>query len=101
MHRLDAARRSRGRAEALASLSPCPVGSRLRPESPPMLQKRPQRSLSDRSPFLNGAWSRVPDGDRVIRRPMTRVRFRLLGPLEAAAGARTLSLGGSKQRALL
>src|SRR6266545_1054274 len=32
---------------------------------------------------------------------MTEVRFRLLGPLEAAAGARVLSLGGTKQRALL
>jgi DNA-binding SARP family transcriptional activator len=32
---------------------------------------------------------------------MTQIRFRLLGPLEAAAGTRVLSLGGSKQRALL
>src|SRR6266498_1020771 len=32
---------------------------------------------------------------------MTQVQFRLLGPLEVAAGARVLSLGGTKQRALL
>ena len=32
---------------------------------------------------------------------MTQTRFRLLGPLEAAAGADVLSLGGVKQRALL
>ena len=32
---------------------------------------------------------------------MTQVRFRLLGPLEAAAGEHVLSLGGTKQRALL
>src|SRR6266545_5961860 len=32
---------------------------------------------------------------------MTSIRFRLLGPLEAAAGERVLSLGGTKQRALL